>query len=216
MANDEVFGRLRERLVKLDVEGVQRATQEALASGASAQDIVTRGLAPGMEHIGQGYERGELFIPELLLSAKAMRTAMKLLEPHLREGGVASRGKIVLGTVQGDVHDIGKNIVGLVLESDGIEVVDLGVDVPPERFLEVAEEVGADVVAISALISLAVSKMAETIAFLKERKIPAKVLVGGAAVTRETAVSIGADAHGKDAWEAVRMARGLVCGHHQP
>jgi 5-methyltetrahydrofolate--homocysteine methyltransferase len=214
MADEELFDRLRERIVKLDLEGVKSATHDALAAGTSAQDIITKGLAPAMEHVGAGYERGELFIPELLLSAKAMRAALELLEPHLRAQGVGSPGKVVLGTVQGDVHDIGKNIVSLVLASDGIEVIDLGVDVPPEKFLETAKEVGADVVAISALISLAVSKMAETISFLKERKIPAKVIVGGAAVTHETALSIGADAHGKDAWEAVRRVRQLLHGAH--
>jgi 5-methyltetrahydrofolate--homocysteine methyltransferase len=168
-----------------------------------------------MERVGQGYEEGELFVPELMLSARATLAALEILRPHLAGQGVGAPGKVVLGTAQGDIHDIGKNIVGIVLEGDGFEVHDLGGDVPPQVFLDKAREVGADVVGISALISLAVSKMAETVAVLRQSDLPAKVIVGGAALTPRTAESIGADAYGRDAWEALRCVRRIVRGELQ-
>ena len=212
MANGELLDRLQQLVLKLDQAGVEETTREALAAGLSPQDIISKGLAAGMELIGQGYEEGELFVPELMLSARATLAALDILRPHLAGQGVGAPGKVVLGTVQGDIHDIGKNIVGIVLEGDGFEVHDLGGDVPPQEFVDKAQEVGADVVALSALISLAVSKMAETVAILRESGIPAKVIVGGAAVTPETAESIRADAYGRDAWEALRRVRRLVQG----
>jgi 5-methyltetrahydrofolate--homocysteine methyltransferase len=160
-------------------------------------------------------EEGELFVPELMLSARATLAALEILRPHLAGQGVGAPGKVVLGTAQGDIHDIGKNIVGIVLEGDGFEVHDLGGDVPPQDFLDKAREVGADVVGISALISLAVSKMAETVAVLRQSDLTAKVIVGGAALTPNTAESIGADAYGRDAWEALRCVRRIVRGELQ-
>jgi methanogenic corrinoid protein MtbC1 len=215
MAHAEFFERLRERVLGLDTEGVQRITREALDAGVSAQEIVSEGLAPGMDRVGEGYEQGEFFVPELLLSARAMQAALEILRPHLGAGDGSSPGTVVLGTVQGDVHEIGKNIVGIVLEGDGFEVHDLGEDVPPREFLEKAKAVDADVIGMSALISLAVSKMAETVALLKESDFGGSVIVGGAAVTRETAETIGADAFAADAWEGLRRVRGLARGERR-
>ena len=215
MANGELLDRLQQLVLKLDQAGVEGTTREALAAGLSPQDIISKGLAPGMELVGQGYEEGELFVPELMLSARATLAALDLLRPHMVGQGVGPPGKVVLGTVQGDNHDIGKNIVGIVLEGDGFEVHDLGGDVPPQEFVDKAREVGADVVGLSALISLAVSKMAETVALLKQSGIPAKVIVGGAAVTPDTAEAIGADDYGRNAWEALRRVRRLVQGELQ-
>lgn len=214
-APERMFERLAELIFSRDREGVRSATEEALAAGASPQDIVSKGLAPGMEMIGKRYEEGEFFLPELLLGAKAMQAALAILRPRLREGGGGSPGTVVLGTVRGDIHEIGKNIVGAVLESDGFTVHDLGVDVPPEAFVAKAEEVKADVVGLSALISLAVSQMSETVAVLKERGLAARVIVGGAAVTEATAQAIAADAYAKDAWEALRRVRHLVKGREE-
>jgi 5-methyltetrahydrofolate--homocysteine methyltransferase len=207
---EALLERLEQLVLKLDQEGVEETTREALAAGASPQDIVSKGLARGMERIGRGYEEGEFFIPELLLSARAMQAALEILRPHLVAEGLGSQGKVVLGTVQGDIHHIGKNIVGAVLQGDGFEVCDLGEDVPPQEFVKKAQEIGADVVGISALISLAVSKMAETVAVLRETGLPVKVIVGGAAVTQATAEGMGADAHGADAWQALRQIRRMV------
>jgi len=212
MANGELLDRLRQLVLKLDQAGVEATTRQALAAGLSPQEIIAKGLAAGMELVGRGYEEGELFVPELMLSARATLAALDILRPHLAGQGLGPPGKVVIGTVQGDIHDIGKNIVGIVLEGDGFEVHDLGGDVPPQEFVDKAREVGADVVGLSALISLAVSKMAETVAILRQSGIPAKVIVGGAAVTPSTAETIGADAYGRDAWEALRRVRGLVQG----
>jgi 5-methyltetrahydrofolate--homocysteine methyltransferase len=210
MADAELLDRLRERVLALDTEGVKTTTREALDAGLSAPEIISQGLAPGMERVGDGYAQGEFFVPELLLSARAMQAALEILRPHLGKGGGVSPGTVVLGTVQGDVHEIGKNIVGIVLEGAGFTVHDLGEDVPPRRFLEEAKRVGADVIGMSALISLAVSKMAETIALVKESGFPVRVIVGGAAVTRETAEAIGADDFAPDAWEALQCFRRLA------
>jgi 5-methyltetrahydrofolate--homocysteine methyltransferase len=215
MANGELLDRLQQLVLKLDQAGVEATTREALAAGLSPQDIISKGLAAGMELVGQGYEEGELFVPELMLSARATLAALELLRPHMTGQGMGPPGKVVLGTVQGDIHDIGKNIVGIVLEGDGFEVHDLGGDVPPQDFVDKAREVGADVVGLSALISLAVSKMAETVAILRQSGIPAKVIVGGAAVTPDTAEAIGADDYGRNAWEALRRVRRLVQGELQ-
>jgi len=212
MAAEGLLDRLRQLVLELDQAGVEATTREALAAGLSPQDIISKGLAAGMELVGQGYEEGELFVPELMLSARATLAALDILRPHLAGEGLGPSGKVVLGTVQGDIHDIGKNIVGIVLESDGFEVHDLGGDVAPQEFVDKAREVGADVVGLSALISLAVSKMAETVAVLRQSGIPAKVIVGGAALTPKTAETIGADAYGRDAWEALRRVRRLVRG----
>ena len=215
MADGELLDRLQQLVLKLDQVGVEETTREALAAGLSPQDIIAKGLAAGMELVGQGYEEGELFVPELMLSARATLAALEILRPHLAGQGLGPPGKVVLGTAQGDIHDIGKNIVGIVLQGDGFEVHDLGGDVPPQEFVDKAQEVGADVVGISALISLAVSKMAETVAMLRQSGIPAKVIVGGAALTPNTAETIGADAYGRDAWEALRCVRRMVQGELQ-
>lgn len=212
MPGPQIFDRLKELVVALDADALKKAVQEALAGGALPQEIISQGLAKGMEEIGERFEERELFLPELLLSAKAVQSALELLRPRLNLPGNRSAGKVVLGTVQGDVHDIGKNIVGAVLEGDGFEVYDLGEDVSPDEFAKKAQEVKADVVGMSALISLAVSKMSETIAVLKERDVPARVILGGAAVTQEVAEKMGADAYGKDAWEALRQIRRMTQG----
>lgn len=212
MTEERIFERLRALVYNLDQPGVQETTREALAAGVPAQDIISRGLAAGMQQVGDGYERGDLFVPELLLSARAMQAALEILRPHLAPGLSAVPGTVVLGTARGDVHRIGKSIVSIVLEGAGFTVHDLGEDVLPETFVEKAREVGADVVGISALISLAVSKMAETVALLADSGVTAKVIVGGAAVTEATAAAIGADAYGKDAWDGLRQVRALCTG----
>ena len=209
-AMTELLERLREQVVALDQAGVERTTLEALEAGASAQQIISGGLGPGMEAVGKRFEEGDFFVPELLLSARAMQSALDLLRPHLESSGDISSGTIVLGTVQGDVHEIGKNIVGVVLAADGFEVHDLGEDVPPQEFLDKAQEVEADVIGMSALISLAVSKMAETVAMLRESDFKGRVIVGGAALTRESAEEIGADAFAANAWQALGKVRSLI------
>jgi 5-methyltetrahydrofolate--homocysteine methyltransferase len=206
----ELFDRLKRLILELDREGVEQTTRAALDAGVAPQEIIAQGLAPGMEAVGERYQEGEFFVPELMLSARAMHAALEILRPRLAAAGGASPGTVVLGTVQGDVHEIGKNIVGAVLAGDGFEVHDLGEDVAPQVFLARAQETGASVIGLSALISLAVSKMAETVSLLREGGFGGRVIVGGAAVTRQTAEQIGADAHAADAWEALRRVRDLA------
>lgn len=210
MPDEQVFNQIKELVVKLDEKGVMKAAQDALAQGFSPKDIISKGLVQGMEVVGKGFERRELFLPELVLSAKVMESAYCILKPHLTELDVEKAGKILLGTAYGDVHDIGKNILGAVLQGDGFEVYDLGVDIPPDEFLRKVQEIQPDVVGISALISTAVSGISETIMVLKENNITAKIAVGGAAMTQESAKKIGADVYGKDAWEGLKMIRQLV------
>jgi methanogenic corrinoid protein MtbC1 len=209
---NELVVRLREQIASIDCTAVEQTTLAALDAGASAQQIIAEGLGPGMEAVGKKFEEGDYFIPELLLSARAMRGALDLLRPHLEGSIGASPGTIVLGTVQGDVHEIGKSILAIVLAADGFEVHDLGEDVAPRDFVRKAVELGADVVGMSALISLAVSKMAETIAMLRESDFGGQIVVGGAALTQESAEQIGADAFAPDAWGGLRRVRSLIRG----
>lgn len=210
MADQALFDRLRDLVVELKADETRAAAEEALERGVSPQDIISLGLSKGMEIVGERFERREYFLPELMFSARVMKSVLELLRPLLAQGADESATKIVLGTVQGDMHYIGKNIVGAVLEGDGYTVFDLGEDVPPEEFVKKAVEVDADVVGISALISVAVSKMAETIAVLKENNVSARIIVGGAAVTGGSAENLGADAYGADAWAALRQVRRLI------
>jgi 5-methyltetrahydrofolate--homocysteine methyltransferase len=212
MSESQVFNRLKKLVISLDKEGVEKATQDALAQGFSPQDIISKGLSKGMAEVGERFERREFFLPELLFSATAMKSALSVLQPYFIKAGGKVAGKIVLGVAQGDPHDIGKNIVGAVLQSDGFEVYDLGMNVPAEEFVKKAQEVKADIVGISAFLSSCFSKLAETVILLKENNVPAKILIGGAAATQESVEEIGADAYGKDAWEGLLKARQLVKG----
>jgi corrinoid protein of di/trimethylamine methyltransferase len=214
MTQEDLFNQLHDQVVNLNQDAVKQLTQDALDAGINPQDIISQGLAPGMQAIGEGYEQGKYFVPELLLSAKAMHSAIDILRPHLLTGGQSSPGVIVIGTVQGDVHQIGKNIVAVVLEGNGFEVHDLGEDVAPKVFVNKAKEVNADVVGMSALISTAVSKMVETVALLKESNFPGQVIVGGAALTNETAQFMGADVYAVDAWEALTNVKSMMHRRH--
>jgi corrinoid protein of di/trimethylamine methyltransferase len=214
MTQEDLFNQLHDQVVNLNQDAVKQLTQDALDAGINPQDIISQGLAPGMQAIGEGYEQGKYFVPELLLSAKAMHSAIDILRPHLLTGGQSSPGVIVIGTVQGDVHQIGKNIVAVVLEGNGFEVHDLGEDVAPKVFVNKAKEVNADVVGMSALISTAVSKMVETVALLKESNFPGQVIVGGAALTNETAQFMGADVYAVDAWEALTNVKSMLHRRH--
>jgi len=212
MLDPRISTRLKELVLNLDRAGVEKATKEALEAGDSPQDIISEGLSRGMEEVGERFERREFFLPELMLSAKVMKTALDILRPHITEKNQKSAGRIVLGTIQGDVHYIGKNILAAVLEGEGFTVFDLGEDVPPEDFVSKAEEVQPQVIGISALISTAVSKMAEAIIMFREHGLAAKIIVGGAAVTKTSVETIGADAYGKDAWAGLKEIRKLING----
>ncbi len=214
MDHNIIFNKLRDRVLNLDPEGVKQLTHEALELGIAPQEIIAKGLAPGMQDVGEGYEQHKYFVPELLLSAKAMHAAIEILRPHLLASATASAGVVVIGTVQGDIHQIGKNIVAVVLEGNGFEVHDLGEDVPPAKFIEKAIELNADIVAMSALISTAVSKMVETVSRLKEQNFKGQIIVGGAALTKESAQFMGADVYAVDAWDALNAIKSMILRTH--
>jgi 5-methyltetrahydrofolate--homocysteine methyltransferase len=206
------FESLKQRLVDGDAPGTKDLAQQALDEGKSAQSVLNDALIPGMGVVGDLFEKGDYFVPELLLSARAMYGALDLLRPHLAAGDFKPVGKAVLGTVQGDLHDIGKKLVVIMLEGNGFEVVDLGTDVPPERFAEAAKESGAQLVGLSALLTTTLPAMESTVRAVKEADPSGKVkvMIGGAPVTQAYADSIGADGFGRDANAAVSLARQLV------
>jgi 5-methyltetrahydrofolate--homocysteine methyltransferase len=186
-------------------------TQAAIDEGIDLKRIIEEGLIAGMNEIGELFERQEVYLPELILAGRAMQGAMELIEPRLMSSQIRPMGKVVLGTVKGDHHDIGKRLVGVVMKGAGFEVLDLGIDVPPERFVEAARQ-GADIIGMSALIGPTMASMKLTIDALKEAGLTGKVktMVGGAIVTQEFADKIGADAYAQDAFVAARKARELL------
>lgn len=187
-------------------------TQEALEADVDAMHIITTYMVPAMDEVGKRFECEEYFVPELLLSGRAMKGALELLRPKLMQSGAKMAGKVVIGTVKGDLHDIGKNLVASMLEGSGFEIVDLGADVPPERFAAAAQDSNADIVCLSALLTVTMPSMKRTIDALAAAGIRdrVKVLVGGAPVTPQFAREIGADGFGENASVAVALAREIM------
>jgi 5-methyltetrahydrofolate--homocysteine methyltransferase len=207
-----VLGEIAEKLVELKSEEVQLGIQEALKAGLSAQEIIQVGLSKGMEIVGDRYEKGDYFLSELIMAATIMKEGMEILHPHLKGKKLGILGKVIIGTVEGDLHDIGKNIVASMLESAGFEVFDLGIDVPPAKFVEGVRENRPDLVCMSTLLSVTMPKIEETIEKLKEVGLrdTVKILVGGRCLNEKIASEMGADAFGRDAWDAVNKAKRLV------
>ena len=191
---------------KLVVEYVQKALDEGIAP----QTILTEGLLPGMDRVGVKFRDNEIFVPEVLVAARAMNAGSELLKPLLAEAGAVSLGTAVIGTVHGDLHDIGKNLVKMMVEGKGINVVDLGVDVTPEAFVTAAKENNAGIICCSALLTTTMPVMGEVVKAVKEAGLSAKVMVGGAPITQEFADSIGADAYTADAASAAMKAAELL------
>jgi len=192
-------------------EPVKTGTQAALNAGVPAEVILNSALIPGMDEVGRRFEAGEFFVPEMMIAARAMKAGLTILKPHLRKSGVEAVSKISIGTVAGDLHDIGKNLVIVMLEGGGFEVEDLGVDVLPEGYVKAAQG-GCQVVAMSALLTTTMDKMGESIEALDEAGVrqQVKVIVGGAPVTQAFADQIGADSYAIDAASAVRKVRGIL------
>lgn len=187
-------------------------TKQALADGIAPADLITNYMSPAMDEVGRRFEREEYFVPELLLSGRAMKKALELLQPLLAESGAAPAGRVVIGTVKGDLHDIGKNLVASMLEGAAFEVYDLGADVSPERFVAAVRERKADIICLSALLTVTMPAMRDVVDALKAAGLRdrVRVLVGGAPVTSEFASEIGADAYGENAGVAVALARRLT------
>lgn len=209
---DEKLKAIYDGVVEGDNASVQQLVQEALAGGQSASVILNEGLIPAMAEVGRLFEEGEYFVPEMLISARAMKSAMALLKPQLQQADVHFAGNVVIGTVKGDLHDIGKNLVSLMLEGAGFQVKDLGSDVTPEKYVEAVRESGANLVAMSALLTTTMVNMKATVTALEEAGLrqQVKIMIGGAPVTDSFAKQIGVDGYAPDASRAVAVAKTLV------
>lgn len=205
-----------EEIARSLIEGqesqVEELVQLALAEGVSASEILNKGLVAGMDVVGERFREAEMFIPEVLLAAKAMNAGMNILKPLLADSGFQNIGKIVLGTVKGDIHDIGKNLVGIMLTGAGFEVIDLGINVAPEKFVEAAVESKARLIAMSALLTVTMPAMKDTIDELKKAGLTdnVKTMIGGATVTQQYADEIGADGYASEAASAAVKAKELL------
>lgn len=208
---DELLKVIFDGVVEGDNASMPQNVQAALDAGASASSILNEALIPGMAEVGRLFEEGEYFVPEMLISARAMKTAMAALKPHLQQSEMKYAGNVVIGTVKGDLHDIGKNLVSLMLEGAGFQVRDLGSDVTPEKYVEAVRETGANIVAMSALLTTTMVNMKATVAALEEAGLrnQVKVMIGGAPVTDNFAKQIGADGYAPDASRAVAVAKTL-------
>ena len=205
VSDDPVLSALSESIITLDEQKVLDLTRQALDSGIEPIAIINDGLTPGMNEVGKRFETGDYFLPELLIAADVFKAAVAIVKPHLTEA-VATKGTIVLGTVEGDIHDIGKNIVALAFETNGYEVIDLGIDVPVARFAEEQLASGAHIVGASAMITSTLPALKRVVEDVKTRSPGAKVLIGGAPVTPALVAEYGSDAYAGDAIEAVRVA----------
>jgi 5-methyltetrahydrofolate--homocysteine methyltransferase len=202
---------IREAVIEGQTKDVVPKVEQALADGVNPDAILNDGLISAMAEVGQLFEEGEFFVPEMLIAARAMSAALELLKPRLVDQGVEPVGKIAIGTVKGDLHDIGKSLVAMMLEGAGFEIVDLGVDVPAEKFIEAVKD-GAKVVAMSALLTTTMPNIKTTIEALEEAGLRDQtvIMVGGAPVTEAYAEEIGADGYSPDASAAVRKAKELL------
>ena len=210
MSNESIYQRLGAAIIAGDKDKLLVAVEDALREGVTASEIIERGMSPGMKEVGERFTRYEIYLPEMMMAAEAWEQAMKVLEPKLLAAGAERKkvGRVVIGTVKGDIHSIGKNIVAAMLKMSGFEVFDLGVDVAASVFVVKAEEVGADILAASALMSATTPQQKEIIEHLKARGTRDKycVLVGGGSTSQEWADNIGADGYGRTAGDAVALA----------
>ncbi|MBC7113459.1 MAG: corrinoid protein [Candidatus Methanomethyliales bacterium] len=209
---DEILRGLTDSVVSGDVEKCVEYAKKALEAGIDAYEAIMEGCARGMSIVSEKYEKGEMYVPEILCSAEAMYAAMEVLRPHLKVEHVGTPRKVVLGVVRGDIHDIGKNLVKLMMEAAGFQVIDLGRDVPNERFVDIAVREGADIVGLSALMTTSMVVMPEVIKEIKKRSPKTLTMVGGGPLSPELAKAYGADGYAKDASQAVRVAKSLIGG----
>jgi 5-methyltetrahydrofolate--homocysteine methyltransferase len=208
----EILKRIAEQLEMGEVEDVGALTREAIAAGTRPKEILDHGLIMGMNVVGEKFRDHEIFLPDVLMAAKAMYAGLDILKPLLAGEGVPSRGRIVIGTVQGDLHDIGKNLVAIMLRGAGYDVIDLGNDVAPERFIATARESGASLIGMSALLTTTMTTMRKVTSLLADEGLRGKirVIIGGAPVSAEYAREIGADAYAYDAANAIERVKELI------
>ena len=208
----ELLGKMAESLIAGKVDEVVNFTKEAVDAGTVPQDILEQGLLAGMDVVGKRFKANEMFIPEVLRCAKCMHGAMEILRPLLSETGAKMAGTLVIGTVKGDLHDIGKNLVGMMFEGAGFQVVDIGIDKSPQEFVDALKEHNASLFGMSALLTTTMPMMEETVNAIKEAGLrdQVKIMVGGAPVTSEFAKEIGADAYASNAASAVDKGKELI------
>ena len=205
---------LQSALERGDAPAVEKLTKEAIDEGVGAKEILDNALIAGMAEVGERFKNNEIYVPEVLIAARAMTTGMTVLEPLLAEAGVKPVGTIAMGTVRGDLHDIGKNLVAMMMRGNGFKVVDLGIDVTPEQFIESAKAENVDIIGLSALLTTTMPSMKATVEGLQKEGLlgKVKVMIGGAPVTQRYADEIGADGYAPDAGSAVDKAKALLGG----
>ncbi|GAB6064188.1 corrinoid protein [Deferrisoma palaeochoriense] len=206
MAIQDIFN----AVLEFDEERVPELVRAELDAGTDVQEILNQGLIAAMDEVGQKFSEGELFVPEMLMAAQAMKAGLEVLRPLLTGDQAQPKGTLVIGTVKGDLHDIGKNLVAMMLEGAGFKVIDLGVDVDTEKFIEAAQQNNAQIVCMSALLTTTMPAMEATVKAIREQGLPLKTMVGGAPVTEAFAQKIGADGYSEDAPGAVELARRLM------
>ena len=211
-SSQNLFSEMAARLEKGDAAGVKELTQKALDQGAKAEEILNKGLVTGMDVIGEKFKNNEVFIPEVLIAARAMKAGMEIIKPLLAEAKVKAKGKIIVGTVKGDLHDIGKNIVAMMLEGAGFDIVDMGTDVAAEKILQHVIQDKPDVVGLSALLTTTMVYMKEIVDTLEKNGVrkKVKVIIGGAPITNRYAEEIKADGYAPDAASAVDLVKSLL------
>jgi len=209
---EEALDRIKSAVLEGDMENTAQLAKTAISQGVNAEDILDKALTPAMSIVGDEYEKGDRYVPEMLISAEAMKCALSELRPLLAEAGVEPRGVIVIGTVEGDLHDIGKDLVAMMLEGAGFEVINLGVEVTAEAFVQAVREHNPNILAMSALLTTTMIHMPEVIEALEEAGLRERVkaIVGGAPVTKEYANRIGADGYAPDAASASKLATSLL------
>ncbi len=212
--SEELYQAMAQSVIDGDVDEARRLAQQAVAQSIDPLAAINQGFVPGVNHVGERFSRGEMFLPDLVLAGEAMKAAIAVLEPEMTRRGTQRQtlGTVIIGTIEGDIHDIGKTLVATMLAASGFQVYDLGVDVPIARFVEKAREVEADIVGLSALLTTTMARQADAIAALTEAGLRprVKVMVGGAPVTASWAAEIGADGTSEDAIGAVTVAKRLV------
>lgn len=208
----EVLSEMSTLVIEGNFSEMPEKTNAALEEGLSAEEILNKGLMPGMDHVGVEFKAGNMFVPEVLRSAKAMQESMTIIRPLLAETGAETSGKVLIGTVKGDLHDIGKNLVGMMCEGAGFEVIDIGKDVEPETFVDAVKEHKPQVLGMSALLTTTMRAMERTIKALEEAGVrdTVKIMIGGAPVTQDFSDQIGADGYAANAASASEMAKRFV------
>ncbi len=207
---EELFKKLSQAVIQGQKDECVELTKQLLGTDLSAKEILDNGLLPGMDVVGVRFRDNQIFVPQVLISARAMKSSLALLEPLLSKADIKANGTIVIGTVKGDIHDIGKNIVSMMFRSNGFTVIDLGIDASADKFIEAVIKEEADIIGMSALLTTTMSYMKTVIERIKTENINAKVMIGGAPVSQSFANQIGADGFAHNATDAVKVARELI------